>query len=97
MTSGALLCHLVQTATPKYPEVSQAYRAARKQRGVSQEKLAAAVGTSRRHIIRIENGENRPTSELRDRLAAALGVDSSTLPSAADGRPFSETTSGTGS
>lgn len=85
------------TEEAKYPEVRQAYRAARKRRGVSQEKLAEALGITRRHLIRIENGENRPQPDLRDRFADALGVDPSTLPSAADGRPFSGTRRGTGS
>lgn len=67
---------------PKYPEVREAYRRARKARRprISQENLAAAVGISRRHMIRIENGEHRPSPELRDRIAFALDAHPSALP-----------------
>lgn len=66
----------------KYPEVREAYRSAREatRPRVSQENLAVAVGITRRHMIRIENGEHRPSPELRDRIAAALDVDASALP-----------------
>ena len=70
--------------TPKYPEVRNAYREARlvPEFKMSQEHLAPAVGSTRRHIIRIENGEHRPLPELRDRIAAALEVDPESLPAA---------------
>jgi transcriptional regulator with XRE-family HTH domain len=66
----------------KYPEVRDAYRNAREATDprISQETLAEAVGITRRHMIRIENGEHRPNPELRDRIAAALDVDPSALP-----------------
>jgi transcriptional regulator with XRE-family HTH domain len=71
----------------KYPEVRAAYRRARGNR-ISQENLAEAVGISRRHMIRIENGEHRPTPELRDRIAAALEIDASALPAVEHPGPF---------
>ncbi len=82
--------------TTKYPEVREAYRNARGADlpvpRISQKRLALAVGVGRRHIIRIENGENRPMPRLRDRIADVLDVDPSTLPAAeASGRPFRET------
>lgn len=51
---------------------------------MSQEALATAVAVNRRHIIRIENGENRPRADLRDRIAHVLGVDPTSLPTAGE-------------
>lgn len=74
----------------KYPEVKEAYRAARNDTDprISQENLAEIVGVTRRHMIRIENGDHRPTTALRDRIAVALGVDPSSLPAIEDVQPF---------
>lgn len=76
--------------TVKYPEVRAAYRSARKSTDprISQENLAELVGVTRRHMIRIENGDHRPTPALRDRIAIALAVDPSTLPAVEDVHPF---------
>jgi len=85
-------------ANARYPESGGAYRTARldavvEGRHVSQERLAEAVGTDRRHIIRIENGENRPRVDLRDRIASYLGVDPTTLPASGED-PFVSTETG---
>jgi len=85
-------------ASARYPESGGAYRSARlsvvvEERHVSQERLAEAVGTDRRHVIRIENGENRPRADLRDRIASYLGVDPTTLPAAGED-PFVSTEMG---
>ena len=74
----------------KYPESRQAYRTARKRGHISQERLAAEIGITRRHMIRIENGEHRPLPGLRDRIAEVLGVDPATLPAADPDNPFRE-------
>lgn len=76
----------------KYPESRDAYRKARRQANprISQENLALAVGITRRHMIRIENGEHRPLPELRDRIAEVLGADPSTLPAVEVMLPFGE-------
>lgn len=76
----------------KYPESRDAYRRARWHSSprISQERLALAVGITRRHMIRIENGEHRPMPELRDRIAEVLGADPSTLPAAEAMSPFAE-------
>lgn len=77
---------------PKYPESGGAYRsaryAARTSEGerVTQQRLAAQVGTDRTYINKIERGHHRPGPDLRDRIADALRVDPSTLPASAD--PF---------
>lgn len=77
----------------RYPESGGAYRKARLEAGISQEALAAAVEVNRRHIIRIENGENRPRADLRDRIARELGVDPSSLPTASED-PFASSEMG---
>lgn len=76
----------------KYPESRDAYRRARRKANprISQERLALAVGITRRHMIRIENGEHRPLPDLRDRIAAVLGADPLTLPAVDVEDPFAE-------
>lgn len=44
---------------------------ARRDKGISQERLAEQIGTSRRHMIRIEKGQHRPGPALRARIAEA--------------------------
>jgi transcriptional regulator with XRE-family HTH domain len=46
-------------------------RAAREATGISQERFAPLVGTTRRNLIRIEGGRTRPHDELLARIAAA--------------------------
>ena len=72
-------------AIVRYPESGGAYRRARRVARVNGERvtqraLAAAVGIGRRFVIRVENGENRPSPALRDRIADFLGADPNTLP-----------------
>ena len=82
----------MSTTYIKYPEIREAYRRARARSNprISQERLALAVGITRRHMIRIENGEHRPSPELRDRIADVLGADRSALPAVEVMPPFSE-------
>lgn len=54
-------------------------RRARRRAGISQEGLALKVGTTRRHMIRLENGEHLPSTPLRNRIAAEVGVDPSAI------------------
>lgn len=51
-------------------------KAARKAADISQERAAKAVGTSRRHWIRWENGETTPNPAYLNRIADVLGDDS---------------------
>jgi len=76
--------HLAGMATAKYPESGAVYKRVRLESGLSQEALARAAEVNRRHIIRIENGENRPFPKLRDRIASILNVDPSSLPAAGE-------------
>ena len=57
-------------------------RRLRKRAGISQERLAAQVDTTRRHMIRLENGEHLPSGVLRDKIADAIGADRSAIQSA---------------
>lgn len=68
-------------STVKYPESGAAIKSARSQARpfVSQERLADALGITRRHMIRLENGEHRPSVDIRDKIANVLGVDPETL------------------
>lgn len=52
-------------------------REARQAAGLSQEKLADTAGTSRRHVMRLERGDHRPTQAMVKRLASATGKDES--------------------
>ncbi|HXJ62765.1 MAG TPA: helix-turn-helix transcriptional regulator [Actinomycetota bacterium] len=68
----------------KWADNGKAMARARRRAGVSQENLAAQVGITRRHMIRLENGEHLPSGELRDRIAGAVGVDVDEIQSADD-------------
>lgn len=57
-------------------------RRLRKHAGISQERLAVQVGTTRRHMIRLENGEHLPSSTLRDRIAELVGDSRSEIKAA---------------
>lgn len=49
------------------------------ERGVSKQRLARHAGTSRQQLWRVMTGKSELTSSLRDRLAAALSVESGML------------------
>lgn len=51
-----------------------AMKQARKEKGLSQEALAAAVGVSRQTINAIEKGDYNPTIKLCINICLALGV-----------------------
>jgi transcriptional regulator with XRE-family HTH domain len=75
-------------------KIKQARRAA----GLSHDKLAAMVGSSRQHLIRLEQGLHMPGTELLERIAAATGKavselspeDEAEAAAAADPRNFVE-------
>ena len=54
-------------------------KAARTERGWSQERLAKAAGVSRTGVTMIENNERNPSLVYCHALAAALGLDLSEL------------------
>lgn len=59
----------------KWAANGEAITKARKRAGISQENLAEQLGISRRHMIRLENGEHLPSRETRDRIVEALSAD----------------------
>lgn len=48
-------------------------RSARKQAGLSHDKLGAKVGTSRQHLIKLEKGVHLPSDQMVERIAEATG------------------------
>lgn len=57
----------------RHPEFGAKLKSARLRAGKSQERIAAEVGTSRRHWIRWERGEHIPSSEFLARIGEATG------------------------
>lgn len=51
------------------------------QRGLSKQGLARTAGTSRQQLWRVMTGKSELTSSLKQRLAGALAVEPTTLPS----------------
>lgn len=51
--------------------LGQRIKAARKQAKFSHDRLAAAVGTSRQHLIKLEKDMHRPRPEMLARIAEA--------------------------
>jgi transcriptional regulator with XRE-family HTH domain len=59
----------IQTLT-----LGERIKAARKRAGLSHDRLGAAAGTSRQHLIRLEKNIHRPKPELLARIAEATGT-----------------------
>jgi transcriptional regulator with XRE-family HTH domain len=64
--------------------LGEAVRAARKERGMSQEALADAAGIDRSHMGKIERGERNVTLLNVTRIAKAIGCKASDLLASAD-------------
>lgn len=64
----------VDTAKFRFRENGRKIRTARRLTGLSQENFAPLVGTGRRHMIKLENGEHRPSGTLRDRIVEVTGT-----------------------
>lgn len=63
---------LSRAAASKLP-LNQRIIWARNRADISQEWLALSIGTSRRHMIRIEGGQSRPGPVFRARIAEVTG------------------------
>jgi len=50
-------------------------RRARRETGLTLDKLAEAARTSRHHLIRLEKGQHRPRPEMLTKIAEATGRD----------------------
>lgn len=57
-----------------YPQYGDAIRMLREEMNLTQEAIADETGVSTRHLSRVENGEQRPTPKLMDKLASAQGL-----------------------
>jgi XRE family transcriptional regulator, regulator of sulfur utilization len=71
-------------ASGRWIEIGSRIREVRNQAGLSQKALAVKVGTSRRHIIRLERGDHRPTRSMLTRIAKATGQEPSAIDPEAD-------------
>ena len=72
------------TTVGRWSENGKAILRARQRAGYSQEKFAAVIGTTRRHMIRLENGEHLPTGALRDRIVEASGAERASIAASDD-------------
>lgn len=61
------------------PRIRTNLQLVRRARGLSQDEVAAEAGISRELLSRIERGYRQPTSEVRQRLAAALDLEPNEL------------------
>lgn len=66
---------MAMATSPQDLSIGKRIRWARKRAGLSQENLALAVGTSRRHVIRWENDSHAPGPVYRERIAEATGQE----------------------
>jgi len=56
------------------PLIAARIRKARRQAGLSHDKLGAAIGgVSRQHLIKLEKAKHRPRAEMLSRIAEATG------------------------
>ena len=63
----------------KFDNIGVKVRVLRKERGLTQEKLALEAEMSVTYLRRIEHGRANPTLRALDRVAAILGLELSTL------------------
>ena len=56
-------------------QIIDQYVAIRKEKGLSQEKIAGLTGIARTNIIRIESKKNVPTIEILTKLADAIDME----------------------
>ncbi len=60
-------------------EFKDRLKQARKDKGISQSKLAQMIGVHVTNISRYERGENKPTSQVLTKLSDALGISADFL------------------
>ena len=58
-----------------YSALGVLIQAARKRKGLTQERLAAELGLSTNYVYRLEKGERRPSERQLHRLIDALGLE----------------------
>jgi len=68
------------------PTFGSNVRKTRREKGLSQERLAHASGLNMTHVARIERGEREPGVRTVSKLTYGLGVSASVLFEGIDGR-----------
>lgn len=70
--------------------IASRIKRARKDSGLSHDKIAEKAGTSRQHLISLEKGLHRPRPEMLERIANALDkpLDFFLVPGAGEPGPF---------
>ena len=68
------------------PTFGQNLRRIRREKGLSQERLAHASGLNMTHVARIERGEREPGVRTVSKLTKGLGVSAAALFDGIDGR-----------
>src|SRR5581483_5122553 len=84
------MSHMAAKPRP-YAELGGRIARARHGTGLSQERFAPEVGLTRRHLIRLENGEHQVSARVAERIASFTGVPASefrTEEAARPGDPF---------
>lgn len=66
-------------------EIGRAILEIRKERGLKQEGVALEAGTNTGHLSRIEQGVRRPSLEMLEKIALAMGVSVTDVVSRAEG------------
>jgi transcriptional regulator with XRE-family HTH domain len=66
-------------------DIGHAIHTIRRQKGLTQETLAVAIGTDSGYLSRIENGNRQPSLDLLIRLAEALQTPLSSIFAVAEG------------
>lgn len=84
----AALQHQIRLAPGRL--IGTRIRRARRQTGISHDRLADAAGTSRSHLIKLEKALHRPGALLLSRIAEATGkpVDYFLVEEAGEPNPF---------
>src|SRR6186997_729661 len=84
MSTEILFDSTIPEGAPELTPLGKRLEILRIERGVSKQRLARHAGTSRQQLWRVMTGKSELTSSLRDRLAAALAVESGVLVSASN-------------
>src|SRR6478672_7535222 len=79
MSTEVMRDSVLAEGVPELTQLGKRLEILRIERGVSKQRLARHAGTSRQQLWRVMTGKSELTSSLRERLASALSVESSTL------------------
>lgn len=71
-----MLCPVTSIRTaghPRFVSIGLKIRKARTDAGYSQERFAEKIGSSRRHVMRLERGDHQPGAAMVKRMAEVTG------------------------